>query len=260
MGSGPILLLLHGTAASTHSWRALAPLLAQHFTVIAPDLPGHGFTETPAKERLSLPGMAQSLKGLLQTLNMQPALIAGHSAGAAVAIRMAIDGTATPRGIVALNGALLPMAGVAGKLFSPLAKLLVGLPMLPGLFARRAKNQAMVEKLLLDTGSKLDREGVALYARLIQDPRHTAAALAMMAHWDLAPLVQDLPRLTPPLLLIAGAGDRAIPPAQSTTVAAQLPAARVHTMPGLGHLAHEEDPAGTAMLIEAFARETGVLA
>ena len=45
MGDGPALLLLHGTGAATHSWRALAPLLAERFTVVAPDLPGHGFTQ-----------------------------------------------------------------------------------------------------------------------------------------------------------------------------------------------------------------------
>ena len=48
MGRGPVLLLLHGTGASTHSWRALLPLLAKSFTVVAPDLPGHGFTATPS--------------------------------------------------------------------------------------------------------------------------------------------------------------------------------------------------------------------
>jgi pimeloyl-ACP methyl ester carboxylesterase len=49
MGSGPTLLLLHGSGAATHSWRDLAPILARDFRVIAPDLPGHGFTETPAR-------------------------------------------------------------------------------------------------------------------------------------------------------------------------------------------------------------------
>ncbi len=52
---------MHGTAAATHSWAALLPLLARHFTVVAPDLPGHGFTERPAEERLGLPGMAADL-------------------------------------------------------------------------------------------------------------------------------------------------------------------------------------------------------
>ncbi|MFZ4410973.1 MAG: alpha/beta fold hydrolase, partial [Paracraurococcus sp.] len=57
-GTGPVLLLVHGTGAATHSWRDLLPLLARHFTVVAPDLPGHGFTERPRAEGLSLPGMA----------------------------------------------------------------------------------------------------------------------------------------------------------------------------------------------------------
>ena len=56
MGDGPAVVLAHGTGSSTHSWRTLAPLLARRFTVIAPDLPGHGFTEMPETRRLSLPG------------------------------------------------------------------------------------------------------------------------------------------------------------------------------------------------------------
>lgn len=255
MGQGPPLLLLHGTAAATHSWRDLAPILARRFTVIAPDLPGHGFTEAPSNRRFSLPGMAASLRSLLQVLDTRPALVAGHSAGAAIALRMTLDGAIAPAGIVALNGALLPLSGVAGQIFSPLAKLLVGLPLLPGLFAWRARNQDVVAKLLADTGSTLDARGVALYARVIQDRSHNAAALAMMAQWDLKPLIADLPRLAVPLLLIVGANDRAVPPAQSTQVATLVPGARVQSMPALGHLSHEEDPAATAALIQAFADE-----
>src|SRR3954447_2043573 len=92
MGQGPVLLLVHGTAAATHSWRALAPLLARHFSVVAPDLPGHGFTAMPANAHgLSLPGMAALLGALLNRLQVDPALVAGHSAGAAVLLRLALD-------------------------------------------------------------------------------------------------------------------------------------------------------------------------
>ncbi|MEL4403125.1 alpha/beta fold hydrolase, partial [Shewanella algae] len=58
MGSGPPILLLHGTGAATHSWRGVMPLLARDFTVIAPDLPGHGFTRGRPRGGLTLPGMA----------------------------------------------------------------------------------------------------------------------------------------------------------------------------------------------------------
>ena len=255
MGSGPVLLLAHGTGAATHSWRALAPLLARHFTVIAPDLPGHGFTESPATARLSLPGMAKSLHALMQALNMRPVLAAGHSAGAAVLARMTLDGQIAPRGLVSLNGAFVPLEGVPGQIFSPLARLLVGLPLLPQIFAWRAKSDGAVQQILEGTGSRIEARGVALYGRVIRNPAHAAAALGMMARWDLAPLLRDLPRLEVPLLLIVGANDRAVPPAQAERVRAAVPGASVVAMPGLGHLSHEERPEDTAALILQFAQK-----
>ncbi len=118
MGQGPKLLLLHGTAASTHSFRALAPLLAPHFTLLIPDLPGHAFTETPA-ETLTLPTMRDLVSDLLAELSFAPDLAAGHSAGAAILVRMALDGAFAPRRIVSLNGALLPFPGVTGQVAAP---------------------------------------------------------------------------------------------------------------------------------------------
>lgn len=263
MGAGPVLLLLHGTGAATHSWRDLAPILAAHFTVVAPDLPGHGFTQAPAARRMSLPGVARAVQTLLWTLDMAPvtapAMAVGHSAGAAVLASMCLDHQIAPHALVALNGAFLPLGGVPGQIFSPLAKLLTGFPGLPTLFAWRARSPDVVGRLLADTGSRIDPAGVALYARLIGDPGHAAAALAMMAHWDLQPLRAALPGLEVPLLLVAGAGDRAVPPAQSATVRDLVPGATLVTVPGLGHLAHEEDPAGTAALIVGLARRTGIL-
>jgi magnesium chelatase accessory protein len=57
----PRLLLLHGTGAATHSFRDLAPLLANDFSVLALDLPGYGFTGQPTRAGLTLPGMAASV-------------------------------------------------------------------------------------------------------------------------------------------------------------------------------------------------------
>ena len=258
MGQGPTLLLLHGTGAATHSWRGLAPILARRFTVVAPDLPGHGLTETPASSRMSLPGMAGAVRSLLQILAVKPDLVAGHSAGAAIALRMTLDGAIQPVGVIGLNAALRPFGGAAGKIFSPLARILVGLPVLPNLFAWRASSNGVVAKLLADTGSKLGPEAVAAYARVVRDPRHNAAALTMMASWDLQPLVDDLPRLKTPLLLLAANADRTIPPSVSEEIVRIVPGAQLKRVRG-GHLAHEEFPAETAADIEAFATTLGVL-
>ena len=232
--------------------------LAERFTVVAPDLPGHGFSRVPASHALSLPAMARDLGGLLRRLDLKPVLTVGHSAGAAILARMCLDGIISPAGLVSLNGAFLPLGGSAGQVFAPLARVLVGLPILPQLFAWRAGNPRMVERLLAGTGSRLDAAGVALYQRLVRNPGHAAAALRMMASWDLAPLVRDLPKLRTALLLVVGEGDLAIPPADATRIAALVPGARVVRWAGLGHLAHEEDAALAVRCIEDFAIGLGV--
>lgn len=259
MGQGPVLLLVHGTGAATHSWRDLAPWLARHFTVVAPDLPGHGFTDAAPAHRLSLPGMARLLDGLLRTLGLAPDLAVGHSAGAAILTRMALDGAIQPRAIVSLNGAFLPFRDGHSHIFSGLAKLLFVNPLVPRLFAWQAGDRHSVERLIRGTGSALDRRGVELYARLLRNPRHVQAALGMMANWDLVPLLHDLPALRPALVLVAAGADSAIPPEQAERVRARLPSARIVPLPHLGHLAHEEAPDRAADLILSVARETGVI-
>jgi len=258
MGEGPVLLLVHGTGASTHSWRDLAPLLARHFRVVASDLPGHGFTQAPPPDRLSLPEMARALAALVRALDVEPALAAGHSAGAAVLARMCLDGAIRPRALVALNGALLPLHGLAGRVFSPVARLLATTPIASRLFARRAGAPGAVERLVENTGSRLDRRGVELYGRLTGNAGHVAAALGMMAAWDLRPLERELPRLEPRLFLVVGGADRAIPPDTAIRVADRVPGARVEYLRGLGHLAHEERPEEVAALILGIARSVGI--
>lgn len=260
LGSGPTLLLLHGTGASTHSWRDLAPILAERFTVIAPDLPGHGFTDAPARHRMSLPGMARQVAGLLRHLDLSPALAVGHSAGAAILARMSLDDLAAPRGLVGLNGAWLPLRGVPGHLFQPIAKLLTLTPVMPHLFAWQAADRRAVERLIRDTGSTIDAVGMGFYARLARSPSHVAGALDMMANWDLRGLRRDLARLEPPLLLVTGANDRTIHPSETGRVRALLPQAESASLARLGHLAHEEMPQPVAELIFGFAERLRVLA
>jgi magnesium chelatase accessory protein len=253
MGEGPVLLLLHGTGASTHSWRALAPILSASFKVVAPDLPGHGFTATPSAHRLSLPGMAAQVSGLLRALDLKPSVVAGHSAGAAILVRMCLDERVMPRILIGLNGALLPPKGFASDLFSPLAKLLARIPAVPNLFASWVGEPTAVERLIRSTGSTIDADGVALYRRLVRNPSHVAGALGMMAQWDLRTLRTELPRLKTRLALVVGSNDRTIAPADAALVRSLVPGARITTLPGLGHLAHEERPDQCARVITELA-------
>lgn len=259
MGSGPAMVLAHGTGAATHSWRALMPLLARRFTVVAPDLPGHGFTELPPAARLSLPGMAESLSALLDALAVRPVLAAGHSAGAAIVARMSLDRRLSLEGLISLNGALLPLRGLPGHLFSPMARLLASSSLVPRLFAWRAADPVVVERLVRGTGSKLEAAGLEWYGRLIRSPGHAAAALDMMAHWDVRPLERDLPNLKPRLVQVVGTNDLTVPPAEARRVLALLPEAQIVPLAGAGHLAHEERPQEVAELVFRFAEVLGVL-
>lgn len=251
----PIWLLLHGTGASTHTWRGLAPLLAQHVGLVAPDLPGHAFTSpAPAREGAGMAGMARGVTALLQALGVAPALTVGHSAGAAVALRRALVQGQAAGPVLGLNAALLPLPGIAGSLFSPAAKLMALSPLTARLFSWHAADRVVLARLLHSTGSVLDASGTALYRRLVESPAHVAGALAMMAQWDLPSLAADLPQLHVPLHLVVGERDGTIPPRDADRVRAILPAATVHRLPRLGHLAHEEDAGAVAGLLLELGR------
>jgi magnesium chelatase accessory protein len=256
----PRLLLLHGTGASTHSWRDLIPILQTHYTVVAIDLPAHGFSgmprSGPSSHWFSLAGMAQAVAQLLKTMEFAPDWVIGHSAGAALAVRMHIDGHLDPlQGVIGLNGALAPLDGLAGQVFSPLAKLLTLAPLVPEVFSWRAATPSVLGRLIDGTGSRLDARGVALYRRLVASPGHVAGALGMMANWDLQTLWRDLPTLRVPLHLVVGANDLIVRPSTARRVAA-LPGlsapVTVAELTGLGHLAHEENPSLVVDSIRAF--------
>lgn len=254
-GQGPALLLVHGTGAGTHSWRDLLPALAEHFTLIAPDLPGHAFTSAPEPERISLPGMAEALAALLAELEIQPEYVVGHSAGAAILTRLCLDARINPRVLISLNGALMPWRGLPAHIFSPAARLVSNTPLMWQLFALRARNRAAIERLMLGTGSRLDPRGIELYQRSIRTTTHVRSTFTMMANWDLKPIEQALAQLATPLVLVVGEGDLSVAPSEAQRIRTRQPAARLIRLPGLGHLAHEERPAELAELIQRLAAE-----
>lgn len=247
-GQGPDVLLLHGAGASAHSWRALAPLLTG-YRVLAPDLPGHGFTRTAERARLNLDSMADDLTLLCQGQGWRPAAIIGHSAGGVLALRMAELLPRPPATLVGINAALGPFEGFAGWLFPKLARLMAVSPFMPHLLSGLAANRRKVESVLTSTGSKLSAADVELYYRLLGMPQHLEGTLNMMANWQLDPILARLPQTAAPVLLLTSSGDLAVPPAVSRKAAARLPRVECTELTGFGHLVQEEAPEAVAAVL-----------
>lgn len=256
--TGPCVLFLHGAGGSTQSWRHLMPLLSPHMRAIAIDLPGQGFTKSGAQQRAGLWPMAEDIAALCAAQDWQIDAIIGHSAGAAIALELAPRLPRLPV-VVGLNAALGNFQGLAGVLFPLMAKALAMMPGVAAFFTASTARPGSVARLIEGTGSKLSTADLRFYQALVSNREHVDATLSMMAQWDLNPLLQTLPDYAGPLLLIAAENDKAVPPQTSQNVAHKMARAEVTMLPGLGHLAHEEDAAACAAPILAFLTKTGVL-
>lgn len=252
MGDGPLILLIHGAGGATQSWRGVMPELARTHRVVAVDLPGQGFTRMGTRSRSGLDPLAEDLARLAEAEGWEPAAIVGHSAGAAIALRLWQAGL-SPRGrVIGINPALAHFEGVAGWLFPAMAKTIALNPFAPGVIAATS-TRAGIGRLLAATGSDLDDEGRALYYRLGSDPAHVDGTITMMSQWNLARLIDDLPRIEAPTTFLVGDRDVAVPPRVAHEAAERLPNAEVVSLGPLGHLAHEEDPGRVAGIIRDLA-------
>jgi magnesium chelatase accessory protein len=140
-----------------------------------------------------------------------------------------------------------------------MAKLLLSSPLASRFFAWRAGRSGAVDRLIEGTGSHIPARSLAIYQRLFCSPSHCAAALVMMANWDLATLFAAMPALRLRLLQIVGSNDRAVPPDDAFQLARRVPNASVELLRGPGHLAHEEEPRRVAdVIIGATSKVSGV--
>jgi magnesium chelatase accessory protein len=236
--AAPVLLLLHGTGAASHSWRHLMPLLSATYRVVAPDLPCHGFSRPQGWPDLSLEGMTGTIQALIAAIGITPAAIIGHSAGAAIAVSLGVraGGKMAPL-VVAINGAFRPIRGE--RVFSPLAKALFAAPFTATMFSLAARGGWFADNLLAATGSPIDNMGAAHYRRLLAASGHVRGALGMMAAWDLTRFDMLLAGLPIPPVLIAAKDDPMVPCGDSRHAAQIARGAQLTLVDRGGHLLHE---------------------
>ena len=247
-GRGPVIVLVHGTAGATHTWRNVLPLLTHVADVIAFDLPGHGFTTGAVPGQLSLDGMAIAVRELLRTLAVKPVVAVGHSAGAAVLLQLVASREITPESLIGVNSALVPINAL-GQILQPATRAVFDLDPVRMLTAALLRSGTLARSLLRSTGSVLDPVQEARYVALLADEARVGAVLRMMSRWDLAALQATFATAALPVTLVHSRNEPWVSFDALLDATRTLPMRSVIDMTPAGHLIPDEKPRQLADVI-----------
>ncbi len=253
----PALLLLHGFAASTFTWREVMPSLAQEGTAIAFDRPAFGLTERPMPDEWqgenpyrteAQPGF---VIGLMDKLGMTEAVLVGNSAGGTVAVSTALNYPERVTALVLVDPAIYAGGGTPNWL-RPILRTPQARRLGP-LFVRRIQEwgQDMLNSAWHDP------------AKVTPEVREGYTKLLRIANWDRAlweftlashplGLPDRLNELQMPTLVITGDDDRIVPTEQSVRLAGELPNAELAVIPNCGHVPQEECPEAFLDTVRTF--------
>jgi pimeloyl-ACP methyl ester carboxylesterase len=260
-GSGEVILLLHGIAGSSQTWRSVMRPLSRKFRVVAPDLLGHGDSAKPRTD-YSLGALSVLVRDLLDELGISRATIVGHSLGGGIAMQFMYQHPDYGQRLVLIgSGGLGPDVGLTLRLASlPGAELV-----LPVIAAQRVSNAGdRVLSWLRKAGVESPR-GEELwrhYSSLSDGPTRQAFLRTLRSVVDhRGQAVSALSRLSVrtdfPVMAIWGERDAMIPVKHGYAVQAIRPDVRLEVLSDVGHFPHAERPAEVAELIEDFIATTG---
>ena len=243
------IVLIHGTSASLHTWDGWAEALRSQRRVIRFDLPGFGLTGPNAVDDYSMAVYVQWLGALLDRLGVQRAVLAGNSLGGEVAWATA---HAMPERVDKLI--LVDAAGYAFESESvPLALRIAATPGL-NVLMRQLLPPGMVEKSVRSVygdPARVTPQLVQRYRDLALRAGNRHALATRMAQHNTG-REQDIRDLKIPTLILWGARDRLIPPANGDRFAADIQGSQLVVFPELGHVPQEEDPAATVAVVQKF--------
>jgi pimeloyl-ACP methyl ester carboxylesterase len=241
------LLLLHGFASSTYSWREVMEPLGACHQVVAFDRPAFGFTERPERGQwvgrspYSPEAQADLTIGLMDELDMEEAVLVGNSAGGAIAMLTALAHPERIRALVLVSPAVYSGGG-APSFIRPLLNT-PQMDHLGPLIARAFESQGIrLGQTAWHDPSRLTPEIWEAYTRPLQVEGWDRALWELTRSSRTLGLEQRLDELTLPVLVVTGDDDRVVPTEQSVRVGEALPNAELVVIPACGHVAHEECP------------------
>jgi magnesium chelatase accessory protein len=247
----PIALLLHGTGSSAHSWAELLPVLAKSHWVIAPDLPGHGFTISHQSEQLSLTLITHKLAELLRALGVEQIdSIIGHSAGATLGLQYSLLYPA-PKRILGLNPSLVSLPSFYHSFLAPLINPIATSSFVSSMIADLLPFTSMIDKLLDSTNSKLNGIQRERYKLLFKQKNHINGSLNFMAATDIPNLLAHANEITSELIFLVANQDSWVQKEELLAVIHRyFPRSTVIQKEG-GHLFHEANPDTALALIQS---------
>jgi pimeloyl-ACP methyl ester carboxylesterase len=260
-GSGPALVLIHGITSSSATWERVIPGLARHFTVIAPDLIGHGASDKPRGD-YSLGAHASNIRDLMVVLGHERASVLGHSLGGGIAMQFAyqfpercerlalVDSGGLGREVnILLRAATLPGAELVLPLLAATRVLdagrLVGGAL--GLLGLRARTD--IEEIAHGHATLSDAQARAAFVhtlRAVVEPSGQRVDASNRLH-----LSAHIP-----FLLMWGAHDSIIPVSHGEVAHEQVPGSRLEVFDSSGHFPQLDEPARFVDVLVDFLEST----
>ena len=244
------IVLIHGTSASLHTWDGWADALKPTRRVIRFDLPAFGLTGPAPDGDYTLPRYARFVAHVLDQLQVKQAVLAGNSLGGGVAWKTAVDFPSRVAALVLVDSAGYPYTPQSVPLGFQLARLPALAPLMRNLLPRRVIESSA--RNVYGDPSRVTPELVDRYYELTLREGNRAALVQRFRELQKEDLSAQVRQVRQPTLILWGARDRLIPPAQAERFRHDIAGSRVQVFEALGHVPQEEDPAATVAAVKAF--------
>lgn len=251
---GPVMVLLHGSNSSLHTWEPLVKRLGESYRIVTLDLPGHGLTGATPDKDYGADGMMAAVDVVAARLDLDHFILGGNSMGGWVAWRYALSEPGRVDALLLLDAAGMPLR--KGEKRPPSN---VGFRLLQYPFGRWLAGQitprALVEKSLRGSVARqeiVDDAMVDRYWELLRFPGNREAT-SKRAQLDRELSIADqIGAIKAPTLVLFGMEDRLINPSAAETFRERIAGSEVVLLAGIGHLPMEEAPDATAAAISDF--------
>lgn len=251
----PVIVLVHGFAASLHTWEAWTADLSRDHRVISLDLPGHGLSRCVNNDEIGTAQFVDVIDQLMRALKVDRFTLAGSSMGGSAAWNYALEHPEKVDRLVLVAASGWPptdeesqKSPLAFRLLSigPLRNLIKDLDLSP--LVRSALEDSFTDRAYVTD------EMVERYATLGRAPCHRDALLTLSAGQNRGEPAnrERLSGITVPTLILHGELDTVVPAAHGEKFAQTLPNAQLKLYPEIGHLPQEEFAAGSLADLRAF--------